>query len=105
MLAVIIAMQMVGPLMRDVALDISHATERHGSDATIARQCLDGRSSQLFLNPKLDRKATVCEIDGAWGVVITDRAGNEITAFLKNKMRRFEQVLKYMQNQGYGVVH
>ena len=88
------------------AAPLIHADVRHGVDATAARQCLNGKQhTYLFHNAASNRYGTVCEIEGVWGVVITDEFGREITSFLKNKMKTFNQVLKYMRNAGYDLVH
>lgn len=95
----------LGPALVQVGVGISHANLKHGGEANIARQCSDGRGGYLFHNPNTDRFGMVCQLDEGFGVVITDAAGREVTAFLKNKMSRFEQVLQYMKNQGYELVH
>lgn len=85
-----------------VSSDPSHAFERHGIEANMARECSTGQHAlTLFKNPVTGRIAYVCLIDGLWGMHILDEMGNEVTAFLKNKMKTFEQVLKYMRNSGY----
>jgi hypothetical protein len=103
--ACLIFVQVTGPLMRDVAQDISHRLKKHGAEAMTAQQCMDGRGGHLFHNPDRDRFGTVCEIDGRWGIVITDAKGNPITSFLREKSESFERVVQYMQRQGYGLVH
>jgi hypothetical protein len=85
---------------------MSHANLKHGSEATLARQCMNGEQHfYLFVNPTTNRYGTVCQIEGTWGVVITDQAGHEITSFVKNKMTRFDQVITYMRNAGYELIH
>ena len=81
-----------------------HAAVKHGSEANTARQCLDGRQATLFVNPTTNRWAVVCQVGEMWGVVILNEAREEITAFVKNKMKTFDQVLRYMKNAGYQVV-
>ncbi len=83
-----------------------HADVKHGSEAGMARQCGDGNHHFfLFHNAATNRYGTVCDLGGIWGIVIVDDQGHEITAFVKNKMTRFEQVLKYMRNAGYELIH
>lgn len=101
---VALGLAVLGPALASVAPGVSHANLRHGTEADTARQCLNGRGGHLFYNPTTNRYATACDIDGIWGIVVTDAYGREVTAFLKNKMKRFEQVLKYMRNQGYELV-
>lgn len=102
-LAVLLAV--LGPAMAEVSAPVvSHANERHGTEADTARQCLNGRGGHLFWNSTTNRYGVVCDLDGLFGIVILDEAGREVTAFLKNKMKRFDQVLKYMRNQGYELV-
>lgn len=84
----------------------SHAVERHASEATIARQCV-GKGT-LFHNPETNRFANVCETERGFGVWIWEHQGDraqEVTAFLKNKMKRFDQIQRYMENAGYKIVH
>jgi hypothetical protein len=83
---------------------ISHANARHGGDADTARLCNSAPNMHLFYNPTTQRSAKVCLLDGKFGIVITDAMGREVTAFLKNKMTRFTQVVKYLSNQGYQMV-
>src|SRR5690349_18060626 len=79
-LAAIVAFGLFLQAVAPTIPDVSHAFTKHGSDALLARQCMDGRDSHLFHNPTTNRFGTVCEIDGKWAVVITDAKGNEITA-------------------------
>lgn len=78
-----------------------HAIARHGDEALTARQCVE-RPEYIFRNLLTGRFALVCMTDAQkFGLVIIDEAGQEITAFLKNKMTSFEQVVKYLSNSGY----
>lgn len=93
--------------VRAVAVDlsISHAEERHGEAALVARQCYE-RNSTRFYNPMTGRSALVCKTDsGKFGVIILDDMGREVTAFLKDKCRRWEQIVRYMRNAGYEPLH
>jgi len=107
----VLAVWILGPLVQEVSVGVAvpavpHADVKHGSDAAIARQCLDGkRPFYLFFNQDTKRYGTVCYVDDMWAIVIVDELGNEITAFVKNKMKSFDQVLTYMKNAGYGLVH
>lgn len=84
---------------------ISHADMRHGSEAETARQCAQ-RPEWMFFNPETGRTALVCMTsEGKYGVYVVDELGKEVTAFLKNKMSRIEQVAKSLQNVGYGPIN
>lgn len=83
----------------------AHADTKHGVEAETARQCLSSPNRHLFFNETTNRFGVVCSVKGVWGVVIQNAAKEEITAFLKNKMHTFEQVMKYMRNGGYQLVH
>lgn len=104
-LAMLGLLALAGALALVVDAPVTHANLRHGAEADTARQCLDGRGGHLFWNPSTNRYGVVCDLNGLFGIVILDEAGREVTAFLKNKMKRFDQVLKYMRNQGYELVH
>jgi len=83
----------------------AHAAVKHGTYATLAQKCKDNPDSTRFFNPVTQRTGLVCKVDGKWAVVIMDRWGKEVTSFVKEKMHEFPQVLKYMKNAGYGLMH
>lgn len=86
-----------------VATDTSHAVLRHGDEAYLGRECIG--QGTVFLNPTTNRKGNVCLTSaGFYGVWISED-GKEVTSFVKNKMKRFEQIKKYMENAGYSIVH
>lgn len=80
----------------------THAVERHGSDATAVRRCLEnGGGIENWFNPETNREATICQLqDGRYGIQI-HRFGREVTSFIKNKLRRLDQVQRYLSNRGY----
>jgi len=80
---------------------VSHAVERHGNEALLARSCAQ-RPEAMFFNPTTGRTALVCLVEGKFGIYVLDELGNEVTAFIKNKMQTFEQVEQYLKNAGYG---
>src|SRR3972149_5455036 len=88
------------PLLVQVAVDAgisAHAATRHGADASLAQGCKgEGKQVFRFYNAASHRSGRVCQVDGVWAVVILDEAGREVTSFVKNKMKTFGQVLKYM---------
>lgn len=107
-------MAICGPTIGEIAAQINaarqseavipHANARHGTEADVARQCAD-RPDWVFFNPATNRTAFGCWTDsGKLGVFIIERTGQEVTAFLKNKMSKVEQLFKYMENQGYNLL-
>ena len=80
----------------------THAVLKHGDSALTARECLEQKGPVATLNnPVTHRTASVCEVDeGKYAVVVTE-GDHEITSFIKDKMRRLEQVIRYLKNAGY----
>jgi len=82
-----------------------HAEEKHGTaSATIALKCLEpGRLTYIFEHRINGRKAIVCFVDedSKWAVNIFEKWGQDVTRFVKEKLTRFEQVEKYMNNALY----
>lgn len=78
-----------------------HAVERHGTEAEIVQACIEKNGAiQEWLQPN-GRLARVCQLDdGKFGIEIVDEEGNNITAFIKNRMRTLEQVEQYLANKG-----
>jgi hypothetical protein len=83
--------------------DPDHPFSRHGDDASAVLNCLSSRGASAQLhNDWTNRNALVCQLDdGRFGVVIVDEQGRTWTAFIKNKMRSIDQVMKYLSNAGY----
>ena len=85
----------------------SHGIEKHQDSAVSVRQCMDKNGPlQTWFNPTTNRIAYICQVaPNVFGVQIveqgTDGVMKEITAFVKNKMTRIEQVMKSMENAGY----
>jgi len=99
---ILLAVLIVGALAVAVSTDTSHAFVRHGTDADYARECKGNPESTLFINPDNGRQMFVCLTSiGQYGMWISEKDGQEVTAFLKNKFKNWEQVLKYVQNSGY----
>lgn len=82
----------------------AHAIERHGEEAVIASQCRDHPNAVLFFNPATGRTAYVCLTEHGFGVAIVDRLDQMVTAYLKNKQHTLNQVARYLQNTGYGLL-
>lgn len=81
----------------------AHAIERHGSLAVTASQCYDNPELKMY-NPQTKRTAYVCLTERGWGIYIANAAGENVTAFVKEKATRLAQVIKYLRNAGYEVI-
>jgi len=83
----------------------SHATISHVNDAEIVRNCLSRNTYKLFQNPLTNRIARICQVDNnTWGIQIVERINGkseEVTSFLKNKMSKYEDIVRYLNNRGY----
>jgi hypothetical protein len=79
----------------------AHAVQRHGEDALAVRECLDRQGQiELWFNPATGRHARVCQLQDKFGIQII-RADKEITSFIKEKIKRLDQVHTYLVNRGY----
>jgi hypothetical protein len=80
----------------------NHAVESHGNEALEVRNCLDKFGGiRMFYNPQTNRFAEICFMEnGKFGIQITEEE-NEVTSFIKNKMRTLKQVVHYLKNSGY----
>ena len=82
-----------------------HADVKHGEAATIAGSICHQQPEIRFYNPALNRFMDVCRVDGKWALWIfrqnPDGSQDNITSFVKEKMTRVEQVIKYAHNAGY----
>lgn len=102
----LLALLMVPALQVATEAGVSmHAAVRHGTSAQLAQACKGNPGSTLFVNSKTGRTGIVCQVEGKWAVVIVDQWGKEVTSFVKEKMKSFDQVLRYMKNAGYELVH
>ena len=82
-----------------VLFSLAHAMERHGNDAVAV--CNQPPIMQL-INPTTDRQAHICPMpDGKFGVKIVAKDGDTVTAFVKEKMKSVEDVVRYLNNRGY----
>lgn len=95
-------------MMVDVAA--SHATARHAAVAESVRTCMGPdqmNALQKWYNPTTGRTAFLCQMpDGKFGLQIGyENAGEnkftELTNFVKEQLKRIEQVEKYLRNRGY----
>lgn len=100
--------QIIAPLISlipySINVETSHAYSKHGIDASAAREC-SRRPELRFYNDNTRRTAYMCVVSGMFGIHIIDDRGEEVTAFLKNKMRTVDQVVQYMKNSGYTLLH
>lgn len=83
----------------------THALEKHAEKAIAAQACKENPESILFKNPLTERIGITCLVNGKWGIVILDKFGREVTSFIKDRARTFEQVAHYMKNAGYEIIH
>jgi uncharacterized protein involved in response to NO len=91
-----------------VALQVvpnDHAIERHGALAEEAANCINDNGVAFSMqNPTSNRVAEVCNEPGTskWFIVIVCAVtGAVITCFKKDKLKRREQVERYLSNGGY----
>ena len=100
--------QLIAPLVGSLSYSAStttyHATQKHGLDASMAREC-SSRPELKFYNDHTRRTAYMCVVSGFFGIHIIDDRGEEVTAFLKNRMKTVDQVVQYMKNSGYTLLH
>jgi hypothetical protein len=83
-----------------------HAMDKH-PEAIIVQECLDkGRGLGMFIRKSDQHIAFPCQTDdGRWGIKFDDQCrGENCSAFIKNKMKKAWQIVKYLQNTGYEAV-
>ena len=82
---------------------LQHAIEGHGVDAVLAYKCSLGSDNltQRWERSYDGRRAWVCETPKGWAVVIEEADGDLVTAFIKEKMKNIESVMRYLKNGGY----
>jgi hypothetical protein len=81
----------------------NHADLKHGLEAQEVRDCLDNFGPlHIFFKPETQRFAEICLISNfRFGIRITEENGDEVTAFVKNKMSSLKQIGRYLENCGY----
>jgi len=77
-----------------------HAVAKHGTAAYAASQCAE-RPELRMVNPENGRIALICMTDRGWGIYIQEHDGRNVTAFVKEKMKKLTDVIRYMRNAGY----
>ena len=81
----------------------NHAIVQHGADAEAVRNCLNQNGPFAVWQKPDGRFLRLCQLpDGHYGTQICKDEGclHEITAYIKNKMTRIEQLIKYLENMG-----
>jgi len=81
-----------------------HALEKHSYDAVVVDSCLENGAGYLgeFKRDSDGRILKVCQVDTeSFGIKVQESNGNPVTDFIKEKLRRIDQVLKYVTNRGY----
>lgn len=85
-----------------------HALENHSLDSLRVECAIkSGKVIQIWRNPHTLRSALVCELISEdtilkrWGIQIREVWGKKVTSFVKNKMKRIEQIEKYLENSNY----
>jgi len=89
-------------LLPDPTRIAAHVIEKRGDtnlDKTI--RCNQDPDAELWFNPVTDRYAKLCNIDGTWFIVILLSVGVILTGIPKEKLKRKDQVEKYLANRDY----
>lgn len=103
-LLVIIIFAMVAVVGQQVLLEQSHAVPKHGSDALTIRKCIDNNGPAMTLKVDASRFIQLCQVDGRFGLRVLDKVNNvwqERTAYFKDAMKNFSDVVKWMDQNGY----
>jgi len=83
-----------------------HAIAQHGAKAEAVYRCINSNGPSQTWQRSNGYKADVCQVEpGKFGVRIYNETPNgtveEITAFIKDKMKSLEQIERYLVNSGY----
>lgn len=81
-----------------------HALEKHSYDAVIVDSCLQNGAGYLgtFKRGFDGRILKVCQVDtDKFGVKVQEGNGDPVTDFIKEKLKRIDQVIRYVMNRGY----
>jgi len=95
----VIFLLLVVTFLLAVMFSISHVIERHGVDGLNAYNCSIGSDNLIQKWTKPDgRQMYVCQVGDNFGIVVEDAEGELVTAFIKDRMKRIDQVVRYMLN-------
>jgi hypothetical protein len=80
-----------------------HAVDKHGNKAVTVAECAkNGGVLSTMINPTTNRQASICGLpDGKFGVYVSECNGDCATSFIKDKMKKLEDVIRYLKNVGY----
>ena len=82
-----------------------HAVQRHGEQVVESiDNCFNKNGTMAqFHNPATNRKAEICQMDDGKFALQVREGGTDkvVTKFIKEKMKSFDQVAKYLSNSGY----
>lgn len=97
LLVIIIAVIVFG-----VMYSVEHAVARHGAEAIEIKACSEGSDNLIekWINPDNGRVYWLCDFFGQFALSIEEADGDFITAFVKNKLKKLEQVERYLSNGG-----
>lgn len=81
----------------------AHALEKHGNDATWVKLCQENYGThETWTRAEDGRQANiVCLPEGKFGIEICEASGVQVTCFVKEKLKKIEQVYRYLRNGGY----
>ena len=84
---------------------LPHADLQHGKGTLSSiKDCnANGGHYDTMRNAETGNIADICQFpDGRWALLITDKNGNDVTGFFKEKLKWIEDVKRYLTNRGYG---
>lgn len=97
-------MQAALPLGDATVIEHEHAVMQHSAEAIAVRECINNGGMFAIYQKPDGRFVRLCNLpDGKFGMQICADSGDcfhEITAFIKNKFTRLEQLLQHLKNMG-----
>jgi len=82
-----------------------HAVDKHADEPSLIRQCLDDYGPEAVLYNKSTNRNALCvfvTLLNRWGLWIEEADTEQnVTAYVKTKFNRLDQVIKYLNNVGY----
>ena len=82
----------------------THAYVGHGDEPDMIRRCLEDYGADAVLYNKCTCRTAFCVFVAAlqkYGLWIEADDGANVTSFVKTKMNRLDQVIRYLNNAGY----